>query len=70
LLTHAPARNINDMDDLPHKGFECFNGLIEKYNPKFFVHGHIHRTYGNFRRIQTVGETTVINAYEKYILEI
>lgn len=70
LLTHAPARNINDMDDLPHKGFECFNGLIEKYKPKFFVHGHVHQTYGNFSRIQTVGETTVINAYEKYIIEI
>lgn len=70
LLTHAPAGNINDMDDLTHKGFECFNKLIRKYNPKFFIHGHVHRTYGNFRRTQTVGETTIINAYEKYIIEI
>lgn len=70
LLTHAPARNINDMNDLPHRGFECFNKLIRKYNPKFFIHGHVHRTYGNFRRTQIIGETTVVNAYEKYIIEI
>lgn len=70
LLTHSPARNINDMDDLPHRGFECFNGLIEKYKPAFFVHGHVHRTYGNFTRTQKVGQTTVINAFEKYIIEI
>lgn len=70
LLTHAPARNINDMDDLTHRGFECFNKLIQKYNPKFFIHGHVHGTYGNFQRIQTVNKTTVVNAYEKYIIEI
>lgn len=70
LLTHAPAGNINDMYDLTHKGFECFNKLIRKYNPKFFIHGHVHRTYGNFRRTQTVGETTIVNAFEKYIIEI
>ncbi|MDE5770247.1 MAG: metallophosphoesterase family protein [Ruminococcus sp.] len=70
LLTHAPARNINDMDDLTHKGFSCFNELIQKYNPKFFIHGHVHKTYGHFQRTQTVGETTVVNAFEKYIIEI
>ncbi|MDE7137147.1 MAG: metallophosphoesterase family protein [Ruminococcus sp.] len=70
LLTHAPARNINDMDDLTHSGFECFNKLIQKYNPKFFIHGHVHRTYGNFRRTQIIGETTVVNAFEKYIIAI
>lgn len=70
LLTHSPARCMNDMEDLPHKGFECFNGLIRKYNPKFFIHGHVHMTYGNLERIRTIGETTVVNAFEKYIIEI
>ncbi len=70
LLTHAPAANINDMQDLPHKGFECFADLINKYNPKYFIHGHIHKTYGNFVREQKIGKTTVINAFERYIIEI
>ncbi|MDE6538719.1 MAG: metallophosphoesterase family protein [Ruminococcus sp.] len=70
LLTHSPARNLNDMEDYAHRGFECFNTLIEKYKPEFFIHGHVHQNYGNFTRTQTVGETTVINAFEKYIIEI
>ncbi|MDE6832918.1 MAG: metallophosphoesterase family protein [Ruminococcus sp.] len=70
LLTHSPARNLNDMYDYAHRGFECFNNLIEKYQPEFFVHGHVHQNYGNFTRIQKVGTTTVVNAFEKYIIEI
>lgn len=70
LLTHAPAAGINDMQDLPHRGFKCFSGLIENYNPKYFVHGHIHKNYGNFVREQKIGNTTVINAFEKYVIEI
>lgn len=70
LLTHAPALHINDMQDLPHKGFECFADLISKYNPKYFIHGHVHKTYGNFVREQKVGGTTVINAFERYIIDI
>ncbi|MDE5563566.1 MAG: metallophosphoesterase family protein [Oscillospiraceae bacterium] len=69
LLTHAPATGVNDMDDLPHRGFQCFLDLIEKYKPKFFVHGHVHQTYGNFKRCTYIGETTVVNAFEKYIIE-
>ncbi|MCM1132437.1 MAG: metallophosphoesterase family protein [Ruminococcus flavefaciens] len=70
LLTHAPASGINDMADLPHKGFECFADLVEKYSPNYFIHGHIHKTYGNFVREQKIGGTTVINAFEKYTIEI
>lgn len=70
LLTHAPAFAINDMQDLPHKGFRCFSDLIEKYSPDYFIHGHIHKNYGNFVREQKAGNTTVINAFEKYIIEI
>lgn len=69
LLTHAPAAGINDLEDLPHKGFECFNGLIEKYKPTYFIHGHVHQSYGSFTRLRLVGNTTVVNAFEKYIIE-
>lgn len=69
LLTHAPAAGINDLDDLPHKGFACFNTLLEKYEPAYFLHGHVHQSYGSFTRSQTVGKTTVVNAFEKYIIE-
>ena len=70
LLTHAPAKGLNDFDDIPHKGFECFNTLMEKYEPEYFIHGHIHRNY-DFRlpQVCSKGNTTVINAYEYFIIE-
>lgn len=70
LVTHAPAYHLNDMEDLPHTGFECFNKLMDKYSPKYFVHGHVHANYGGkFKRVDHYGETTVINAYEHYIID-
>lgn len=70
LMTHAPAYQINDLDDLPHRGFECFVGLLEKYQPKYFIHGHVHRNYGmKIPRVCRRGETTIINAYEYFAFD-
>ena len=71
LLTHAPARGINDLDDLPHRGFESFNSLMDSYQPKYMIHGHIHRNYGiKIPQITQVGNTMVVNAFEYCKLEI
>lgn len=70
LMTHSPARHLNDFDSLTHRGFECFNDLIIKYRPKYFVHGHIHKNYGmNIPQRTEFGETTVINAYDYCVFE-
>lgn len=54
-----------------HKGFACFNDLLEEYQPKWFVHGHVHLSYNaNLPRVCTHGQTTVINATERYTFEI
>ncbi len=71
LLTHAPLRGHNDMDNLSHRGFACFGPLLDKYQPKFFIHGHIHMSYGHtVPRLSRHGDTTVVNAYEYYKLEL
>ena len=71
LVTHSPARGLHDGEDRCHIGFDTFNKMIELYKPKYFVHGHVHMSYGRqFKRLDHVGDTTVINAYEKYIIEI
>lgn len=71
LVTHAPAFGVNDGEDLPHRGFETFLDLIQKYNPKYFAHGHVHMNYGRQHpREDVLGETKVINAYINYIIEI
>ena len=71
LLTHSPAYQLNDGNDLPHRGFEAFRNLMDKYKPAYFVHGHVHLNYGRkFPRLSVYNETQVINAYEKYIFDI
>lgn len=65
LVTHAPARHLNDFESLSHRGFECFNKLLERFHPAYFVHGHIHKNYGhNIPQRTQYGETIVINAYD------
>ena len=65
LLTHAPAYGLNDTEHIAHRGFECFIELMEKYKPKYFIHGHVHRNYGQkIPQICSYQDTTVINAYE------
>lgn len=68
LLTHSPARHINDMEDLPHQGFRIFQDLLEQHQPKYFIHGHVHANYGiKVPKISKYGNTTILNAYN-YII--
>lgn len=71
LLTHSPAGGLNDGADPAHRGFACFNDLLEEYEPKWFIHGHMHLTYNcKLPRVCQHGPTTVINATERYVFEI
>ena len=71
LVTHAPARGINDFDSLTHRGFEVFNRFIEKYHPAYLVHGHIHKNYGmHIPQISERNGTTIINAYDHCVFQI
>lgn len=70
LVTHAPGYQLNDGRDLPHQGFRTFLELIEKYRPKFFLHGHVHMSYGrNHKRYDRYQDTHVINAFERCVFE-
>lgn len=70
LVTHAPAQGINDLEDIPHKGFACFVELMEQYQPRLFIHGHVHANYGKtFKRTDQYGRTIIVNAYEHYIID-
>ena len=70
VLTHAPVRGFGDEDNMTHRGFEAFLPLLDQYQPRYLVHGHIHQRYGaNRPRCQQYGETTIINATGRYILE-
>ena len=71
LLTHAPARGLNDLEDLPHRGFKCFHKLLKKYKPALFVHGHVHREYNHNIPQRTIHNgTLVVNAFGYAVIEI
>lgn len=71
LLAHAPAKGIGDKDNLAHSGFECFLRLMDRYHPLYMIHGHIHREYSHkFVRESDYNGVKVVNAYEKYYIDI
>jgi len=70
VVTHAPPRHIHDAEDLCHKGFTCFVNFIKKYNPKYFIHGHIHKSFNHpLDRVTLYEKTKVINTCGYNILE-
>ena len=71
ILTHAPPRFIHDQEDPCHRGFRIFRKMIEKYQPRFFLHGHIHALFSDDgERITSIKQTRVINCYGYYVLKI
>lgn len=71
VVTHAPVSGIGDGEDLTHKGFEVFRTLIDQYHPGHLVHGHVHANYGRNKKTENVyNETTIINVYERFVLDI
>lgn len=71
VVTHAPPRYVHDAEDLCHRGFNCFRWLIDKYQPNYFIHGHIHRHFDDpAERVTQVDATKAVNTYAYHILEI
>ena len=70
LVTHSPAFQLNDGRDLPHQGFKVFRSLLDKYKPRFFLHGHVHMSYGRqHKRYDKYENTHIINAYERCVFD-
>lgn len=71
LVTHSPVKGLGDGQDPAHWGFEVLGDFLDKYSPEYMLHGHVHLRYDrDLPRMQHYGRTTVINASERYVLEI
>lgn len=71
VVTHAPPKGVGDDDDAAHRGFEAFLKLIDKYHPRYLLHGHVHLRYGMDKtREREYNGTQVINVCERYVLDI
>ncbi|MFW5984721.1 MAG: metallophosphoesterase family protein [Halanaerobiaceae bacterium] len=70
ILTHAPPAGFHDSNKSSHRGFDIFRYLIDKLNPDYFIHGHIHMSYTRDDRIIEYKDTKIINAYQYYELDL
>ncbi len=71
VVSHAPLYGVGDGDDIAHQGFEAFLKFVDKYHPKYWAHGHMHLSYGiDQTRVREYNGTKVVNASERYVLEI
>jgi len=63
LITHAPPHGLHDQPDLCHRGFRAFVTLMDRFRPRYLIHGHVH-LYKPTQPVQTpYRDTTVINTY-------
>jgi Icc-related predicted phosphoesterase len=69
-LTHAPPQGINDFDDPCHRGFACYRQFIERFLPRFHVHGHIHLYDPKSPRTSRHKNTDVVNACGHCVIEL
>jgi len=70
LITHAPPRGIHDAQDLAHQGFRTFLSFMDRYKPRYLVHGHTHLYRRDSERMTRYGDTIVVNTYGYQVLEI
>ncbi len=71
VVTHAPIRGVGDGTDPAHWGFAAFQKLLDKYHPKYLLHGHVHLNYGQDKtRVRVYEGTTVVNTTERYTLDV
>ena len=71
LVTHAPPEGLGDAADPAHRGFAVLNDFLDRYRPRYLLHGHVHLRYGNNRpRELEHNGTAIINCTERYVLEI
>jgi Icc-related predicted phosphoesterase len=70
LLTHAPPKGIHDKTDKCHSGFKTYLWFMKVFKPKYLVHGHIHLYDLSDIRSTKWKNTTVINAYSHYVINM
>ena len=71
VVTHAPPKGLGDGEDYAHRGSEALLELLDKYHPRYLIHGHVHLSYGHeIPREMDYNGTKIINAYERYVNDV
>lgn len=69
LVTHSPPRGHGDLEDLAHRGFECFESLVERLEPELVLHGHVH-PHGFEKPDRTIGTSRLVNVIPYKVIEV
>jgi Icc-related predicted phosphoesterase len=69
LVSHAPPYGIHDGPDFAHTGFAVFLTLMERFRPRYLLHGHKH-VYGREQTRTVYQQTEVINVYPYRVIEV
>ena len=68
LITHSPLFGIHDDDDLAHMGFKTLRWFLERFRPRYMLHGHQH-IYTPQAYQTWYLETEIINVFPYHLLE-
>ena len=70
LITHSPPRDVNDREDVPHRGFKALRTFLRLAKPAYQLHGHIH-IYDRTQPTEVeFEETRVVNVYPFKVMDI
>ncbi|MBL8045205.1 MAG: metallophosphoesterase [Anaerolineales bacterium] len=69
LIAHAPPRGIHESGDFAHTGFEAFCTLMDRFRPKYLLHGHSHVYRNDAVTATRYKDTQVLNVYPYRLIE-
>lgn len=71
VVTHSPPRGLGDREDPAHIGFKPLVDLVDKYQPQYLLHGHVHLRYDfKTKRELQYNNTKIVNVSERHVLEL
>jgi hypothetical protein len=70
LVTHSPPRDVNDRDDMAHRGFKALRSFLTWFRPAYQLHGHVHLYDRSKPYSQRFEATDVINVFPYRVVEV
>ena len=70
LITHSPARDVNDREDVAHRGFKALRSFLRWFQPAYHLHGHVHLYDRSKPHSLHFGSTEVINVFPYRVIEV
>ncbi len=70
-VAHSPPWQIHDIPtDAAHRGFRSFRRMIEWYQPRYLLHGHVHTWDNRKTTVTKFGNCEVVNINPVKVLTI